>query len=387
MKDFGTIKKQSTEKIRILYITSLLDKKGGAEKNLCDIVLNIDKHKFMPYVLAFKGGELTEELETRGINVQVNGVSKLISYNALKKGKDLYYFLKKVKIQVIVTYHHDADIWAGIIARLAGVLVVISSRRDMGYQLAKKHIWFYRIFSHLFSSFITVSEAVGLEISRREWIGQGRIKVIHNGLRTDLYSKKHDLQEVCKKYGISSTKTVIGIVASFRPVKGQMYLVEAINKIVKSYNDIQVVCVGDNETEYFSSVKSRIDELELQKYFLFTGVQQNIPEILSIFDIFVMPSVNEGFSNAIIEAMAAGKPVIAPDSGGNPEAVEHGKSGFLFKPCDSGSLAEALKKLINNKDLCQLMGREGRTRTGQLFTLDKMIGKTENFIQSILDYK
>ena len=69
MKDFGTIKKQSTEKIRILYITSLLDKKGGAEKNLCDIVLNIDKHKFMPYVLAFKGGELTEELETRGINV------------------------------------------------------------------------------------------------------------------------------------------------------------------------------------------------------------------------------------------------------------------------------------------------------------------------------
>ena len=148
----------------------------------------------MPYVLAFKGGELTEELETRGINVQVNGVSKLISYNALKKGKDLYYFLKKVKIQVIVTYHHDADIWAGIIARLAGVLVVISSRRDMGYQLAKKHIWFYRIFSHLFSSFITVSEAVGLEISRREWIGQGRIKVIHNGLRTDLYSKKHDLQ-------------------------------------------------------------------------------------------------------------------------------------------------------------------------------------------------
>lgn len=376
-----------TEKIRILYVTTLLDKMGGAEKNLCDIVLNIDRYKFTPYVLAFKGGELTNKLKAKGIHVQVNGITKLISLSALKKGKELYHFLKKTGIQVVVTYHHDADIWGGIIAGLARVPVIISSRRDMGYQLEKKHIWFYRIFNHVFSLFITVSEAVKVEISRREWIGHNKIETVYNGLSPDLYTKRYEVDWFKKEYGINPSKIVIGIVASFRPIKGQMYLVEAIDKIVKTYDDIQVVCVGNTETGYFEIVQKKIDELRLKEYFIFTGDQQNVPEILSIFDIFVMPSVNEGFSNAIIEAMAAGKPVIAPDSGGNPEAVEHGKTGLLFNPCDSRSLAEALQMLINDKDLRQSMGRRGRIRVEQFFTLDKMIKKNEDFFQYILDHR
>lgn len=105
--------RESSKRIKILFINSLLNQMGGAEKNLYDIVHNIDRSKFFPYVLAFRGGELTTSLLRHGIPVETNGVSKLLTGYALKKGLELYRFLKREKIEVVVTYHHDSDIWGG----------------------------------------------------------------------------------------------------------------------------------------------------------------------------------------------------------------------------------------------------------------------------------
>jgi len=370
--------------IKILFINSYLTgSMGGAEKIFCDIVLNIDRSKFSPYVLIFQAGELIHNLESNGIPVIVNNVSDLSSLYSLKKGLECYRFLKKENIQVVVTYHHDADIWGGLIARLAGVPTVISSRRDMGYQLGKKHIWFYRLFGFLFSSYIAVSDAVKREIEKRERVRPEKIEVIHNGVNSELYSDSYDIQRIKVELGIDPSGVVIGMVASFRPIKGHIYLVEAINKLVEKHKNIQVVCVGYKDTEYFTAIKNKIDGLQLQNYFIFTGDRKDIPQLLAVFDIFVISSVNEGFSNAIIEAMAAGKPVVAANSGGNPEAVLHQETGLLFKPCDSQSLADALEQLIEDKNLRERMGKKGKDRVKQDFSFDKMIEKNEELYQKI----
>ncbi len=370
-------RKKISNSIKVLFITTLLDKMGGSERNLIDTVLNTDRTRFTPYVLAFRGGELVERLKAGGITVEENGITRIISVHAVRKGIDLYQFIKRVKIDIVVTYHHDADIWGSIVARLSGVPVVISSRRDMGYQLSRMHIWFYRVFSFLFDSFISVSDAVKKEIEGREWIRPEKVETVYNGLWVDKYSQKYEIQDVKRRYGIDGPGIIIGMVASFRPVKGHIYLVEAVERIVRKFNNTRVLFVGYTDTDCFRTVKKRIDESGLSDYFIFTGQQQNVAEILSIMDIFVMSSINEGFSNAILEAMAAGKPVIAADSGGNPEAVLHGRTGFLFRPCDSQSLACAIERMIADDRLRQSMGVAGKWRVEQGFQFSMMMRNLE----------
>jgi L-malate glycosyltransferase len=371
-------------KIRILFITSLLANRGGAEKNFCEVLLGLDRDKFDPSALVFQGGEQSDLLRRQGIPVHVNGVTRLLSLHAIRKGREALRRMKAERTDIVVTYHHDADIWGAVVARLAGVPRVISSRRDMGYQLERKHVWFYRLFPFLFDGFIAVSDAVKGEIQRRDWIRPERIRTIRNGIQPGIYDRSFDVHEIRKRLGIDPSKTVIGSVASFRPIKGQLYLVEAVKEIVDLHKDLLVVFVGNDDSEYGRQVRKRIEETGLQDHFIFLGERSDIPEILSAFDLFVLSSVHEGFSNAIVEAMAAGKPVVAPDSGGNPEAVEHGKSGYLYTPCDSGSLADALHKILTDAGSMKTMGRAGQEKIRKQFSRETMIRNNEEFLMQRL---
>lgn len=374
------------KKIKILYIISLFAKQGGAERNLYDILCNIDKERFVPYVICLRGGELAEEIKSKGIHVETINLEKIMSTDAFKKGFKLFNFIRREQIQVVVTYHHDADIWGGAVAMMAGVPVVISSRRDLGYQLRRKHIWAYRILNKCYTRIITVSDAVKNKVVKREWTNPDKITTIYNGLASQSYHNVSEGEKSALKrlLGIDASKTVMGMVAAFRPVKGHIYLVKALAEIVKKNKNVVVVVAGFNDTQYFSEVKQLMLELMLEDYFIFTGTRTDIDKLLSVFDIFVLPSLSEGFSNALLEAMAASKPVIVTDSGGNAEAVIHNKTGLLIPPCDSNALATALLDLLNDRELRNSMGSEGLKRVNEIFTLESMIRKTEELYEYLL---
>ncbi len=372
--------------IRVAYVTSLLDKMGGAEKNLCDVVLNIDRKRFQPFVLAFVGGEVSRSLSEKGIPVEVNGVSKLLSGEAAAKGKKFMRFLRRNRMDVVVTYHHDADIWGGVFSRLAGVPVVISSRRDMGYQLERKHIHFYRYCQGLFSSFITVSHAVGRTVSERERIPGRKITVIHNGIDLNgVGCEDTDTAGLREKYGIARESFVIGTVGSFRPIKGQAYLADAARVIIERGHRIHVVMVGDDTTEYALEVKKRIARWGGEPYFTFTGEQKNVWPFLSLSDVFVLPSETEGFSNALVEAMACGKPVVAAETGGNPEIVRHGETGLLFAPRDVESLVRDVLQILTDESLRGALAGNARRAIEEGFTLDAMVRKHELLYETLLE--
>lgn len=375
------------EKIKVLYITSLFNKMGGAERNIYNIVCNINKMHFIPYIFCLQGGELVAKLNSKGIYAKTIGLSKIFSIEAVRKGVELYKFIKKEKIKIVVTYHHDADIWGGIIAMLARTPVVISSRRDMGYQLEKKQIWAYRLLNRLYTKIIAVSDAVKNEIAAREWTNPDKIITIYNGVKYDDFQTRLTKEERAlfrKSFGIEPSDIVIGNFGTFRPVKGQLYLAQAIKEVIKKHNNIKCLFVGSIESEYFKEVEAFINEHKLNKYFIFTGNCKDIPYILSIIDIYVLSSISEGFSNAVLEAMAAAKPVIATAIGGNLEAIIDQKTGLLFPPCDSHSLFNTIEKLLENNTICQTIGEEGLNRVKTTFTLQKMMEITEGLYEYLL---
>lgn len=375
------------ERIKVLYIISLLGKRGGAEKNVYELARNLDSKRFIPYVIALKGKELIEDLKSNGIYADVAGVDKILSLDAVKKAWKLFRFIRKEKIQIVVTYHHDADIWAGITAKLAGVPVIISNRRDLGFQLGKKHVRFYRLFNRFFTRIISVSNAVKDEIIKREWTAPDKIVTIYNGVRPEDYQyngSSEDITALKKSFGIEPYEKVIGMMGSFRPVKGHTYLIRAIHEILKSHKNIKVFLAGYNKTAYFQEVRQLISELGLERFFVIPGDVDNITEVLSIFDIFVLPSLSEGMSNALLEAMSAGKPVIATDVGGNPEVAVKNKTGILIPPEDSHALAKALHELLNGENLCKSMGKAGQMRAHRDFSLSKMIAKNEELYEFLL---
>ncbi len=372
-------------KIKILYVISLLGKKGGAEKNLCDLVENIDKKRFTPYVISLVGGELANDLKEKGYYSETFNLHSVLSLDALKKGARLYRFLRDEGIQVVVSYHHDADIWSGVIAKLAGVPVVISSRRDLGYQLQKKHVWAYRVLNRFFSSIICVSDAVKKEIIKREWAKPGKMTTIYNGVDPAGFKiESWQTAGLRKSFGIGPSTRVIGMLGSIRPVKGHEYLVRAVARVVKTVPDIKVLLVGHDKAGYCSEVKSLISELGIEKYFIFTGDRTDIPEIISVFDIFVVSSRSEGFSNALLEVMASGKPAIATDSGGNREVIIDHKTGLLVPPCEVEPLADALLELLSDEKLCRSLAQEGLKTISRRFTIKKMLNENEGLYSNLL---
>ena len=126
------------------------------------------------------------------------------------------------------------------------------------------------------------------------------------------------------------------------------------------------------------------NEAYLENNFYFVGERSDIPDLLSILDVSVLPSLSEGFSNTVLESMSAGLPLVVTDVGGNSEAVIDGKTGFVVPPKDIVKMADSINLLLANKELAKKMGREGRKRAQQLFSMDRMINKIENLYVSSL---
>jgi glycosyltransferase involved in cell wall biosynthesis len=184
-------------------------------------------------------------------------------------------------------------------------------------------------------------------------------------------------------------KTVGGMtvstVGNIRRVKGHDIFIRAAAVVVRDYPEVSFRIAGEVlEQEYFNELEALVRELKLESHFQFVAGVANPQEFLSAADIFVLPSRSEGFSNAIIEAMAASLPVIATNVGGNAEAVEDGVTGLIVPPEDAAALASALLQLISDPEKAREMGSAGRKRVEERFTIEAMMRRITRVYDALL---
>jgi sugar transferase (PEP-CTERM/EpsH1 system associated) len=263
-------------------------------------------------------------------------------------------------------------------AWLAGVPVVIHS--EHGYEmdalasLPFRRRLFRRAIHGMTSAVFTVTGELKQFHARQAWVSPSRIRVIPNGIDTDAFSPRPDLRVSTRlKLRVPAERFVIGSVGRLVPIKDHLTLIRAAEKLVLGDIDVHVLLAGDGpELARYQEFLANSPTMKNRVSFL--GACDNVSEILNALDVFVLPSISEGMSNTLIEAMACELSVVATRVGGNPEVVGNELSGNLFTPGDINGLAECLDRLARNLNLRRMLGSVARQRAVSFFSLERMVG-------------
>jgi len=215
-------------------------------------------------------------------------------------------------------------------------------------------------------------------------VSPNKIRVIPHGINASEYDPKKRGHHCRNLLGIKPTELVIGYVGRLVPLKGVNFLIDAFKIVSGKNSNAKLLIVGDgpqrNQLEYLSG------NMKSEKKIIFTGFvpKERMPEIYATLDIFVLPSLTEGLSNTLLEAMASGKPVITTPIGGNTELIENGKNGYLVHTRSVKELAEIILDLLNSPNERTQMGKAGRIKILDQYTWDKIIPKYEKIYEQVL---
>jgi glycosyltransferase involved in cell wall biosynthesis len=236
--------------------------------------------------------------------------------------------------------------------------------------------------SLFFDKFIPVSKALEKYMVRYCRINPAKVTAVYAGIDLDKFNIRREKEEIDKLgegFGLKKNDLVIGTVGRLEPRKGYRYLLESAVQVSKTYPQVKFLLVGDGELR--DELEDLAKKLEITSKIIFAGLAQDVSSILSLLDIFVLPSLDEGLGIVILEAMAAGLPVIATDVGGIPEIVRDGETGLLVEPGNPSVLTSAITRLLGDKEYALTLGEAGKKYAGQ-FSSKVMVEK----IEEIYDY-
>lgn len=361
-------------KLSVIHLVEDL-KTGGAERVIADIAEGLDRKRFEAQVWCVaRGGETADELREKGVEVRILGIR---SYHNPLNIIRLSSLLKKEKPDIVHTHGYFASVIGRLAAKKAAIPFIITHVHSTYREYKKRHILIERYLSRCTRKIICCSEAVKNFVTGHEKIKEDKTVVIYNGVDEERFAPVQDPLPARARFGIDRESPVVGTVSSLTPHKGQRFLIQAAAKIRDTYPATSFLIVGDGPLR--RSLEEQALRLNLQTSLIFTGARRDIPDLLSLMDIFVLPSSSrEGLGIAIIEAMAMGKPTVATDIGGIPEVIQDGETGLLVRPGDSAALAKAIVELIDNPDRAKAMGKKGRRRFEQKFTRKTMLSKIED---------
>jgi len=370
------------KKLTILFLVNGFGV-GGAEKALLELVKRIDREQFRVLVASVgQGGVLEQEFRSASEACFVFTKKFSFDFSLIPKVADL---LKTYRVNILLTTLFYADVIGTFAAQMVGTPVKMSWQTALAIPTGNvaddrwRHIVTYRAAASQMTHIVAVSHEVQNYFIQNRHIPPKKISTIHYGV--DLSRFRKSGKTIRKELGLSDHDLIISVVGHLSDVKGHTYLLKASPSLIRKNPRIQLVFAGDGPEK--ASLEKEAKSLGIREHVHFLGVRSDVPDILRSSDIFVLPSIYEGLPNVVLEAMASGLPVVASGVGGIPEAVENGKTGFLFPAGDSLRLKQALSPLIQDKKLRQKMGEAGRRRVENSFSIDVEVQKFQDLFQTL----
>lgn len=365
-------------KKRILHLITGLEI-GGAEMMLLKILPRM-QDVFDNRICCIMGhGPIGGKLEEAGVPVYYLNLKNIFDFSVISRFRKI---IKEFKPDVLVTYLIHADLFGRILGRIFGIKKIICSVRVKLIQIKYLPLLFLdAITAPLVTHYHFNSQSVANMYRKFFFLPKTKITVIPNGLEIENYDKHVDNQQKKEDLGVPRDKIIIGCVAKLRKQKGHKYLVSAFAEVLKNNPNVFLLLIGDGEER--ENIEKQIENLSISDDVLLLGNRNDISELLQIIDIFVLPTLFEGMSNALMEAMAVGKPIIATDIPENRELIENKKNGILVSIKNPKKISIAIDDLINNVDKRNIISSAAKDKILAFYNIDAISGRYKKFLNTI----
>ena len=389
-------------RIKVAYLDHAADVGGGAEEALVDVLRFVDRSRVEPVLIV---AERTDWL--RGVDLEGVEIVRLFpeSEELLERSRDTLGHvrsnlrsllasigpvrqvareLKRHRVDIVHTNSLKTHVLGGLAARLAKRPLVWDVRDILDPGPARKLLlrvaWMTR--PHI----VAMSDAVAKFLEP----AQCATTVVHGGRSPEHFVKAAPSPALRAELGLTEDNEVLTVIARLTPWKGHMVLLDAFRAVQVERPQARLLVIGAPtfwEETYLHELQERAGELGCAEAIRWLGFRDDIPELLGISDVMVLPSFSEPFGIVIVEAMIAGKPVVVCDSGGPPEIVEDGVTGLIVPTQKVGPLADALLALLGDRERAQRLGEAGRQRALQHFDVRVAARKIERIYEEIMKAK
>ncbi len=352
---------------------------GGAQKVLADVVTALPRERYQ--VLAtclFGAGETATRLRQAGIEVVDLDMRSKADLAVVWR---LWRLLRQFRPHSLHTHMFHASLLGRVAGRLAGVPHIVGSEHTMGQEGRLRRL-VNRLTSPLTDRVIAVSESVGRFAREVIRIAPGKVVVIPNGIEPETCRSSLSPEQARRRFGLPEKALVVGTVGGLRRVKGTDLLLRAFARLRAGSPQARLLIVGDGPE--WERLHALAEALGIREVTTFTGTLAGVADPLAAMTVFVLPSHWEGFGLAVVEAMAAGRPVVVTQVGSLPEVVGEGKCGLLVPPNDPEAMAAAIAQLLDDPDLRSRLAQAGRERVQALYTREVMVARTEALYRELI---
>jgi glycosyltransferase involved in cell wall biosynthesis len=353
---------------------------GGCERDLVKVAIGLDREQFTPFVGCFLSqGFRADELRDAKVPVIQFPVKSFASLSTLKVARQFGQFVAGRKIKIVHTFDIPSNIFGVPAARWYGVPVVISS--DLSYRglLSTVHRNMVRMVDPLAHKIVVNSAAVGQSLERNQGIAASKIYLSYNGVDVrDFYPAAPDGTPE-----FLNGSLVIGTLCALRKEKRVDLLIDAFPRVHKLRADAKLLIVGSGDM--LPSLKERCRSLGLEQSCLFQPAVQDAARWLRMMDIFVLTSESESFPNAVLEAMACGRCVVASDVGGVPELITNGRNGLTFPSLNVNALAESLERVAQDPALRAALAAAAARTARENFTIELAVKRMQDLYLSLYE--
>lgn len=371
-------------KLNILIVTES-SVPGGAETVVLDLATNIDRDRFKVWVVLFRPGWLLDRLKEAKVEVRLMESTQSFDIRFIM---GLKRFCKENRIDLINSHLPGANMYCAMIGQLARIPVLTTAHNELtmpGYNER------FDAIKKFLTRNLATRHVLVAEYMKDQYITEGKytidsIEMIRNGIHFRPQPDDNTLSSLRRELNLNESDILIGNVANFDPPKGHTHLIEVAALVCRNNSKVKFLLIGDErEGEIVDPLKERVATLGLTDRILFLGFRADVPDLLHLLDVFVLPSLSEGLPLSIIEAKAAAKPIVATDVGGVSEVVSDGQNGYLVPPGNDSIMAERLIKLAEDANLRQAMGASGYDEARAIFSMETMIGKYQNLFVRMID--
>jgi glycosyltransferase involved in cell wall biosynthesis len=370
--------------MKILFVIDAFENPhAGTEGQLYRLLSELGRGGYEPHLLVFRESQY---LRQGGFPCDYTVLGGSASIRSAQTWRQLSSFAKRFKSQgyhLAHVFFNDASVLCPPVFRLVGIRTIIS-RRDMGYWYTAGYRWALRLTRHFVSGVLANSEAVKGITMENEWYRDNQVSVIYNGYSVPGETSVASMERPAGWPVGQDDALTICLVANVRPIKRIQDAIEGIARLRSSASTPHLVVIGGGEPDGLVKLAK---QRGVSEHVHFLGSRTDVAQCLLVSDIGLLCSESEGFSNAIVEYMLAGLPVVCTNTGGNPEAVIDNETGYLYPVGDVAALADRLAKLAANEEQRRAFGQRARERASERFSVEAMMDAHKNYYLSLLSGK